>query len=288
MLKKLGKVEEYDGSSIDSIFKKLHGEEPNLHSLKTKMGWLMNVVRSLPVNGCITGSCLLPGFDPDAWGTKPDIDVFVYGEKELVHAVDMAMYGLKMVPGDGTQRSRDQEMWKIRRLYDVGVNRQIGVTTYKFSYDGVILNITFKQMRQDGKWYPIVTAPDVLHTFDMSIIMQAIDIRTNILYDFRVGDPMVATPNPMRRQDFDLWTVAKWVRQWDRVVKYYQRIDAETGRNYDTRPMAQFYLESIDGCIANGSLFDSEESNELFDSFKKEFEPIRDKISKWIEEHKED
>jgi hypothetical protein len=74
-----------------------------------------------------------------------------------------------------------------------------------------------------------------------------------------------------------MWTVAKWVRQFDRVVKYWSR-------GYDTRPMARFYLDMLDECLAAGSLFDSEESQAAFDGFGEEFRTKRTAIAEWLAE----
>ena len=69
---------------------------------REKIASAIDLIKTLPIDGCITGSCLLPGFDPDGWGTTPDIDVFVFGETELVSAINIAVHGLKMTPGKGT------------------------------------------------------------------------------------------------------------------------------------------------------------------------------------------
>jgi hypothetical protein len=253
----------------------------NCLSLKDKVGNAIELVKRLPIDGCITGSCLMEGFDPDGWCTTPDIDVFVFGEDELVHAIDIAQYALGMTPGSGSERSRKQEEWKLARLRQAGLNQRVGVTTYKFSCDDIILNLTFKQRRHHGRWVPILDTPGVLQSFDMSIVMQGYDIKHHVLYDMRVGDPKVAIPNPLRDHDCVMWTVAKWVRQFDRVVKYYNR-------GFDTRPMARFYLDMIDECIEAGCLFDSEESQEAFESFSKEFLEKRAVIADWYDEHKGD
>lgn len=250
-------------------------------TLKEKVDAAIELVKTLPLDGCITGSCLMDGFDPEGWGTTPDIDVFVFGENELIHAIDLATYALRMEPGSGTERSRKQEEWKIARLKDAGLNYKIGITTYKFYCDGVILNFTFKQRKFHGRWIPILDTPGVLQSFDMSIVMQGYDIKHHVWYDMRTGDPMVATPNPLRDHDCVMWTVAKWVRQFDRVVKYYNR-------GFDTRPMAKFYLDMIDNCINAGCLFDSEESQEAFESFSQEFLDKRAQIADWYDAHKED
>lgn len=250
-------------------------------TLKEKMDVLVDAVKASPIDGCITGSYWLPGFDPEAWGSKPDVDVFVFGDYELVRAICYAQYVLQMKPGKGSPRSAKQEEWKLGRLFTSGLNKKIGITTYTFEQDDVALNITFKQQKVAGYWKPLTSVPDVLQSFDMSIVMQGYDIQKQVFFDMRSGDPMVAVPNPLREQDCVMWTVAKWVHQFDRVVKYYNR-------GFDTRPMAEFYLRMIDDCIAAGCLFDSEESQTAFDSFSSEFLEKRAAIQEWYDEHKED
>ena len=270
------KPEEYDGSTMSERF-----AADGATTTREKIASAIELVKTLPINGCITGSCLLPGFDPDGWGSVPDVDVFVFGEDELVSAIEIARHALKMVPGSGTERSRKQEEWKLDRLKQAGLNYKIGITTYKFWCEGVILNFTFKQRKFHGRWIPILDTPGVLQSFDMSIVMQGYDIKHHVMYDMRVGRWDVAVPNPLRDHDCVMWTVAKWVRQFDRVVKYYNR-------GFDTRPMAKFYLDMIDECIEAGCLFDSEESKAAFESFSEEFLEKRAQIADWYDTHKED
>lgn len=276
MLKMEPKPAKYAGMTMAEKF-----AEDGAFTTREKIASAIDLVKTLPIDGCITGSCLLPGFDPDGWGTVPDIDVFVFGEDELVSATEIARYALRMEPGSGTPRSNQQEEWKLARLKQAGLNRKLGITTYKFFHDGVILNFTFKQRKFHGRWVPILDTPGVLQSFDMSIVMQGYDIKHHVWYDLRVGDPKVAIPNPLRDHDCVMWTVAKWVRQFDRVVKYYNR-------GFDTRPMAKFYLDMIDECINAGCLFDSEESQEAFESFSQEFIEKRATIADWYDNHKED
>lgn len=281
MLKVCEKPNEYDGLTMSSAFNLASLERGHQLSAKEKIEVAIDMVKTSPIDGCITGSCWLPDFDPDGWGTKPDVDIFVYGEDELVRAVNFAKWALHMEPGKGTDRTRKQEEWKLDRLMKNGLNYKLGITTYTFYCEGVMLNFTFKQKKFHGRWYPILTPADVLSSFDMSIVMQGYDIQTHVFYDMRVGDPKVAVPNPLRDHDCVMWTVAKWVRQFDRVVKYYNR-------GFDTRPMARFYLDMIDQCIEAGCLFDSEESQNAFESFSSEFIEKRANIADWLEAHEED
>ena len=201
MLKLERKPEPYNGLSMSEKFL---GD--GAVTTREKIASAIDLVKTLPIDGCITGSCLLPGFDPDSWGTTPDIDVFVFGETELVSAISLAIHGLKMTPGKGTERTRRQENWKLARLKQAGLNYKLGITTYTFWCEGVMLNITFKQRKFHGRWIPILSTPDVLQSFDMSIVMQGYDIRHHVMYDMRTGDPYVATPNPLRDHDCVMWT----------------------------------------------------------------------------------
>ena len=265
-------------SKFDTMAAALEGAETNLEKIDTAI----NMVKLMPINGCITGSVWLPGFDPDAWGTTPDVDVFVYSQNDLVKAVTYAEHKLRMTPGTGTARSEQQERWKLQRLYSAGLNYKLGITTYKFFCDGVVLNFTYKQVKSGGRWTALDNAPAVLMSFDMSFVMQAYDIKTHVMFDLRPDyvDERTAIPNPLREQDCMVWTISKWVRQFDRVVKYWNR-------GYDTRPMARFYIEMIDKCIEAGCLFDSDESKETFENFSSEFLEKRAAIAEWLED-KED
>lgn len=249
----------------------------------TKVDRAIEVAKHLPINGCITGSIWLPGFDLN-WSDTPDIDIFVYSENDLRKAIAYAEWVLKMTPGTGAgERSELQEKWKLDRLDKSGLNYKIGITTYKFYCDGIIFNFTFKMRKSFGRWVPLTCIQDVLSSFDMSIVMQGYDIKPRVFFDMRPDNvpANVAIPNPLRDQDTMLWTVAKWIRQFDRVVKYYRR-------GIDTRPMAQFYLDEIDACVNAGCLFDSDDSVEMFDNFSKDFLEKRAIIADWLDAHKED
>lgn len=250
-------------------------------TLKEKTDKLFDVLSESDIDGCITGSCMLDDYSPDDWCGTPDVDVFVYSEAELVRVTALAVHAMGMGYGTGSEQSAMQEQAKLKMLRTSGANRRYGVTSYKFNKDGVVLNVSYKTVRIDGKVVPLFNAHSVLLSFDMSIIMQGYDIPSHSIIDLRVGSPKVAVPNPFRDHDCMSWDVAKWVRQFDRVVKYYKR-------GYDTRPMARFYLEMIDGCLAMGRVFDSEKSKESYEALSIEFIEKRKMIAEWLSEHEED
>lgn len=137
------------------------------------------------------------------------------------------------------------------------------------------------------------SAMDVITRFDMSIVLQAYDIPSGSLIDMRTvqpkadlvdiikstgGDPTVAVPNPFRSFDGTTWNASKWLRQWDRVLKYWNR-------GFDTRPMARFYSYMIKEVIDGGSLFKTEASKQAYQVFVDEFKDLGTKIDEWIKEN---
>lgn len=234
------------------------------------------------INGCITGSSMLClfGEDFDTWTDVPDVDVFVYSEPQLAHAVDLLIlaYGFKPL--------NEGEAWKIDRMNTRGNSWKAPLTTVKVTRDDVVVNVTYKKN--------YTTMASVLSSFDMSIIMVGYDIKHGFGMDMRTAvsagvfddkdgkwsdSPRTARPNPLRDQDVDMYGAEMWVRQFSRVVKYWQR-------GFDTRPMAEFYLELIDGVIKKGQLFNTEKSEAAYQEFIDWVVPIKESISKWLDDKK--
>ena len=121
------------------------------------------------------------------------------------------------------------------------------------------------------------------------------DIRKHVMLDFRRGwegmvpeDPdnrwshsdKIAVPNPLRDQDVDMYGTEMWVRQFDRVIKYWNR-------GFDTRPMAKFYIRLINGVIEKGQLFETAKSTAAYQEFITAYEPLRDKMVQWLNDKEE-
>ena len=83
-----------------------------VETFNQKMHSVIEILKNSGINGCITGSCLLDA-DFDSWSVKPDIDVFVYGERYMVEAICIlrSKYGFEFGV-DGTERSAKQEKKK--------------------------------------------------------------------------------------------------------------------------------------------------------------------------------
>ncbi len=273
MITQLDKPEKYSGDKLRDLIKDL--------PLKEKMSTTVNEVMKMPIDGCITGSYWLDKYDPELWDSTPDVDLFVFSEGDLREALVFAEYAMGMTPGTGTKRSQLQEETKMDILRKDGINRKTGITTFKFYEDGVILNITYKMSRVKGRLQPLSSTYEVLRSFDLTIVMQGYDIRSHTFIDMRPDCGDVAYPNPMRDHNCAAWTIDKWIRQFDRVVKYYDR-------GYDTRPVAKFYINMIDTCLDIGCIFDSDKAQESFERFIPEFVEKRAAMAEWLEAHKFD
>ena len=245
-----------------------------MKTCKTNIKAWVEILKTSGIDGCITGSCMLDA-DFDAWDSKPDIDLFVYSDRYMIWAIAKLMmtYGLKFGVDD-SDRSRMQEEQKFQWLLEDKKNKSkvTGVTlaTIKLhADDGTIINVSNKANCK--------TVADVINSFDMTIIMKGWDIKQGYMYDMteQWSSPNVAVPNQLRKTDLDLVKTAYWVRQFDRVIKYWQR-------GFDTRPMARFYLDEIDQVLERGNIWTSEQSEEFYNTFAQEFIEMREKIIKWL------
>ena len=240
----------------------------------------IELLKSTDINGCITGSSMLDA-DFDTWASHPDIDLFVYTEPQLQYAECMLefKYGFKPITKG--------EDWKVERVHNKGMQKNAFLSTVKVGKGDVVVNITYKKGKNN--------LMNVLSSFDMSIIMIGYDIRKHVLLDLRCGwdnmvhqdpenrwshDINVAVPNPLRDQDVDMYGVQMWVRQFNRVIKYWTR-------GFDTRPMAEFYIKLINRVINDGQLFDTEKSKVNYEEFKTLYEPVRDKMVEWLKDKEE-
>lgn len=237
-------------------------------------------LKQTDINGCITGSSMT-GRNFDDWEQAPDVDLFVYKKEQLLYACDLAIMTMGFTPA-----SKGEEV-KLEWMRNGSFSKKIPVSTVKLEKDDVVLNITWKQYRAG--------LLEVLASFDMSIIMVGYDIPRHITLDLRCGwQGMVArdeegrwsdsvdraVPNPLRLVEPSVFSTAAAVRQFDRVIKYWNR-------GFDTREMARFYIGLIDQVIEQGSLFDSDASVNTYKEFVEEYSEVREKISKWLED-KED
>lgn len=253
-------------------------------SLRDDIDKMQARIMETDIDGCITGSSLAEDWDVDEAEVKPDIDIFTYSPYAMVHAIDVVEYKLGLAPGGDEVSSDKGEAWKAKKMRTSGRGFGRDLATCKFTDGSVVVNVSNRKGER--------SAMDVIARFDMSIVLQAYDIPSGSLIDMRCvqpkadlvdvikskgGDPMVAVPNPFRSFDGATWEAKKWLRQWDRVIKYWNR-------GFDTRPMARFYSNMIKEVIDGGSLFKTEASKQAYQEFVDEFQELGTKIDEWIKE----
>lgn len=239
-------------------------------SIRTVQDWL----KTSRINGCMTGSTLLDK-DFSKWDEAPDIDVFAYSPASMVNAIDIIEYRFGMKPGKAG-RQEEGEAWKAKRLRERGVQPKAPVSSVSYwdMVDGnpVTVNVSYKNHRKN--------MVDVLSTFDMTIVMRGVDLSTGYELDLRGEEHNVARPNPLRKQDGDMYGTSMWIRQFNRVIKYWNR-------GFDTRPMARFYLDLIDESLGHGQLFQTEKSKAYFEEASAEFIEVGEKIATWLDDKKD-
>ena len=253
------------------------------HAIRSMQEKLM----ATDINGCVTGSSLT-GFDFDQWSTTPDIDVFCYSPYSMVHAIDVCEYQLGLRPGGDEDSTDKGEAWKARKMRVDGIGKGRDLATCKFTDGNVVVNVSYRRYQR--------SAMDVIARFDMSIDMIARDIPSGTTLDMRECRPkqdvlrviegagihqgpsvLTAVPNPFREFDGTTWNAAKWLRQWDRVIKYWDR-------GFDTRPMAIYYKNMLSEIIDGGCLFKTEASKAAYDEFVTEFKGLGERIDTWLKD----
>lgn len=238
-------------------------------------------LKKSPIGGCITGSCLLDE-EFEKWDDKPDIDIFVYNEQKYVQAIQWLLdngyeYGC-MKPGKTTP---ELEEWKYQKFLESGADKKWDVTTIYLTKNGISCNVSLKFIRDnEGHRHSVADAASVIMTFDMNLTMMAWDIQKGVLFDLRETCGMnkrVATPSPYKNWDCTPWRLRAWLRQWERVLKYWDR-------GFDTRPMAKFYLEKLNEVLDAPMMLQLKEDGEksAWAEAAEGFDEIRDIIKEWI------
>lgn len=253
-------------------------------SLRDDIDKMQMRIMETDIEGCITGSSLAENWDVDEAEVKPDIDIFTYSPYAMVHAIDILEYKFGLVPGGDEVSSDKGEAWKAKQMRTTGRGYGRDLATCKFTDGNVVVNVSNRKGER--------SAMDVISRFDMSIVLQAYDIPSGSLIDMRCvqpkadlvdiiksegGDPMVAVPNPFRSFDGPTWEAKKWLRQWNRVIKYWNR-------GFDTCPMARFYSNMIKEVIDGGVLFKTETCKQKYQEFVDEYAELGTKIDEWIKE----
>lgn len=220
-------------------------------------------IKQQPINGCITGSCLLDYFEGQ------DIDVFVYNEQSF-NKILFAMKYDKMF-----QILDPLEQWKFDEYINKGQSsfNKLGLVTIKFKYNlSVDINVIYKKYSAN--------AFSVLASFDMNIICKAYDIASKEVLDLTNNTGKVADWNRWNSAyyDFNIWRVGRLLRQVERCIKYYNR-------GYDTDKIILKYIDLIREYEEYESVFKSEKFNEKLEENQRNISTVKELMNVWLETH---
>jgi len=222
-------------------------------------------IKEQPVNGCITGSCLLDYFEGQ------DIDVFVYDEKSFTKIL-FAMYHNNMFT-----IMDPLEKWKFEQYININDSTfyKFGLVTIKFTYNTCVpINIILKKKCQD--------IFSVLSSFDMDIICVGYDIQTkqNLDLSESKGKNKNATWNKWNTTFYsdEVWKMSRILRQLERCFKYHKR-------GYNTDAVVIKYIDILDRLIIFESIFDSDKFNDKLTIIKANTVIIKQLCEVWLSTH---
>jgi hypothetical protein len=222
-----------------------------------------------PIEGCITGSCLLE-INPE-W--NQDVDLFVFNEKSL-NKILFAMHHNPIF-----QILDKIEKWKFNSWMNDNSfqtkNNKFGLTTIKFTYNTCIdVNIILKKNSEN--------VFSVLSSFDMNIICKAYDIQTKQYLDLteEAGITKIASWNKWNPNFYksDIWETNRLLRQLERCFKYYKR-------GYNTDDVVVKYISLIDELQEYQNIFNSVNFDERLKTIKENTEIVKKICLLWLETH---
>lgn len=218
----------------------------------------------------ITGSCMIAHDAPISF-TPTDFDWFVPKRNMIPIVACMLMdRGFEL---DGTQHSLEGEKRKLKwSILPYNERKFSWLNSISLIKGDMIINITHKEHCD--------SVLRVIDSFDMSAVMIAYDTASRKIFDGRTllsDDPHIAVPNVHGlRVDFEDTTVSWWLRQDDRVRKYWDR-------GINTLAVSEYYEQILRETLEIGNVFDSDRSKERYEEITKDWYDQLDRIVKWNE-----
>jgi len=224
---------------------------------------VINWAKEQPIEGCITGSCLLGYFEGQ------DVDIFCYNEKSTISLIYAMQYDKRFVIQDKL------EQWKLNKFLrkndDAG---KYGILTIKFLYNTCIpVNVVYKK-----NCHNIFS---VISSFDMDIIAKGYDIKTKKSLDLSENLPdNTATWNKWNRSYYsdEIWEISRLLRQVVRCVKYHRR-------GFNTDLVVKKYLSKLNELLEYENLFNSLEFDEKLKVIKANATIVKDVFQTWLDTH---
>jgi hypothetical protein len=214
----------------------------------------INIIKSLDINACITGSIML-GYQKD-WEIQQDIDVFVYNQSSFNKLLFYMYYHPLFQVLDPL------EIHKMKDYIDNNRSslESLGLLTIKFKYNTCVdVNIILKKNQN--------SIFDVISNFDLDIIATGYDIKTGKTLSLRETTGLKGTWNKWNPNFYttDFWSIKRLLRQFERVIKY-------TNRGYDLNEVTEKYISIVETIIATENYYKSPKGtkyfNDTIDQFK--------------------
>lgn len=223
----------------------------------------LTIVKSLEVDGCVTGSVLLDFFEGQ------DIDLFCYSEASFRKTIFTLSFHPMFKIIDPL------EQWKFDEYTnnDKSSFKKLGLITIKFKYNLCIdINIIIK--RDCNNIFA------VLSSFDMDIISKGYDLKTKRTLDLSENDGKIVHWNVYNPAFYtsDIWTLSKLLRQFERCIKYHNR-------GYNTDLVVKKYLELLEKLITHEDIFNSENHHTRIIQMKENAKIITLLLNDWLINH---
>lgn len=233
--------------------------------MKEQINNVIEWIKQQPIQGCITGSCLLDYFEGQ------DVDVFTYTEKSFTKLF-YSMYFNPMF-----QILDSLEQWKSNKFMNeemMGLSK-LGLVTIKFTYNTCVsVNIIYKKQGKD--------IFSILSSFDMDIICKGYDIQTKTELDL-TGESTITKITGWNKwntnfYNTELWQASKLLRQLERCFKYHKR-------GYNTDAVVLKYIEIIDNILDLHDIFKSINYTEKLKQTKNNLKIVKDICNIWLNTH---
>lgn len=232
--------------------------------MKEQINNVIEWIKKQPIQGCITGSCLLDYFEGQ------DVDVFVYDEKSFNKLLFAMLHNPMFTQLDPLEK------WKFEQY----INRndstffKFGLVTIKFDYNTCIpVNVILKKK--------CTNIFSVISSFDLDIICQGYDIQTKKYLDLSENLPdKGCTWNKWNTAYYsgDVWAMSRILRQLTRCFKYHKR-------GYNTDAVVEKYIELLDKIQEYESLFKSENFNEKLKTTQENTLLVKHICELWLKTH---
>ena len=198
------------------------------------------------------------------------VDVFTYDEAAFTKLLFTLYHNKMFLLLDPIEKWKFED-WTTNPYK--GSLKKLGLITIKFKYNmSIDVNIIFKEKNK--------SIFDVLSTFDLDIIAKGYDLKSKKILDLSESNGNKATWNKWNTAFYNpnIWAVSRILRQFERVIKYYNR-------GYNTDEVAIKYREILESMLEYENIFNSEKVDEKVETVKRNSKILIEILNKWLEKH---